>query len=43
MHLGNGDLNIHERVRDILGRHVGYICHLSNLPVCVPERTQVIL
>ena len=37
------DSNIHERAREILGRHVEYICHLSNLPVCVPEKTQVVL
>lgn len=37
------DSNIHEREREILGRRVGYICHRSNLPVHVPEKTQLAL
>lgn len=37
------DSGIQERAREILGRHVRYICHLSNLPAHVPEKTQVVL
>jgi len=31
------------REREILGRRIGYICHHSNLPVHVPEKSQLLL